>query len=107
LLSFFFQAEAGIRAFHVTGVQTCALPISGVPQRLSLALLPCLLALPSSALAQATLDVRPLYPTAGAAGVPTSASLRIEFRGALRSEERRGGNAGRGGQPAERGESHM
>src|SRR5690606_40371544 len=22
-----FQAEAGIRAFHVTGVQTCALPI--------------------------------------------------------------------------------
>src|SRR5690606_40997977 len=26
-LSFFFQAEDGIRAFHVTGVQTCALPI--------------------------------------------------------------------------------
>src|SRR6266511_721183 len=25
---FFFQAEAGIRGFHVTGVQTCALPIS-------------------------------------------------------------------------------
>src|SRR5690606_6781439 len=25
--SFFFQAEAGIRDFHVTGVQTCALPI--------------------------------------------------------------------------------
>src|SRR5690606_39765800 len=24
---FFFRAEAGIRAFHVTGVQTCALPI--------------------------------------------------------------------------------
>src|SRR5690606_40210030 len=24
---FFFQAEAGIRVFHVTGVQTCALPI--------------------------------------------------------------------------------
>src|SRR5690606_39505649 len=24
---FFFQAEAGIRDFHVTGVQTCALPI--------------------------------------------------------------------------------
>src|SRR5690606_31371838 len=24
----FFQAEAGIRDFHVTGVQTCALPIS-------------------------------------------------------------------------------
>src|SRR5436309_12509397 len=25
---FFFQADDGIRAFHVTGVQTCALPIS-------------------------------------------------------------------------------
>src|SRR5690606_39744735 len=31
---FFFQAEDGIRDFHVTGVQTCALPIStmlGIP----------------------------------------------------------------------------
>src|SRR5439155_5970807 len=27
-LIFFFQAEDGIRAGHVTGVQTCALPIS-------------------------------------------------------------------------------
>src|SRR5436309_10849126 len=27
---FFFQAEDGIRDFHVTGVQTCALPISGL-----------------------------------------------------------------------------
>src|SRR5690606_39080189 len=26
-----FQAEAGIRGFHVTGVQTCALPISKNP----------------------------------------------------------------------------
>src|SRR5690606_39434500 len=29
--SFFLQAEDGIRAFHVTGVQTCALPISPAP----------------------------------------------------------------------------
>src|SRR5207253_7902088 len=28
LSSFFFQAEDGIRDGHVTGVQTCALPIS-------------------------------------------------------------------------------
>src|SRR5439155_3743259 len=28
-LFFFFQAEDGIRDGHVTGVQTCALPISG------------------------------------------------------------------------------
>src|SRR5690606_40594681 len=30
LILFFFQAEDGIRDFHVTGVQTCALPISSV-----------------------------------------------------------------------------
>src|SRR5690606_41202485 len=30
---FFFQAEDGIRDFHVTGVQTCALPISPAPGR--------------------------------------------------------------------------
>src|SRR5207253_4080278 len=29
---FFFQAEDGIRDGHVTGVQTCALPISNTPQ---------------------------------------------------------------------------
>src|SRR5690606_40766421 len=28
---FFFQAEDGIRDFHVTGVQTCALPILSAP----------------------------------------------------------------------------
>src|SRR5690606_40766845 len=28
---FFFQAEDGIRYFHVTGVQTCALPIYRKP----------------------------------------------------------------------------
>src|SRR5207302_6180668 len=27
VFDFFFQAEDGIRDFHVTGVQTCALPI--------------------------------------------------------------------------------
>src|SRR5690606_40726103 len=30
---FFFQAEDGIRDFHVTGVQTCALPIFEVYDR--------------------------------------------------------------------------
>src|SRR5207302_7251600 len=30
VLFFFFQAEDGIRDFHVTGVQTCALPISAL-----------------------------------------------------------------------------
>src|SRR5215510_1281752 len=32
---FFFQAEDGIRDGHVTGVQTCALPISEIKQRIS------------------------------------------------------------------------
>src|SRR5690606_40657547 len=32
LSHFFFQAEDGIRDFHVTGVQTCALPICRRPQ---------------------------------------------------------------------------
>src|SRR5690606_4605336 len=34
---FFFQAEDGIRDFHVTGVQTCALPILDMGVRLPLA----------------------------------------------------------------------
>src|SRR5438093_13405761 len=32
LLFFFFQAEDGIRDWSVTGVQTCALPISSLPE---------------------------------------------------------------------------
>src|SRR6267143_3855741 len=34
VFSFFFQAEDGIRDGTVTGVQTCALPISGLPAQL-------------------------------------------------------------------------
>src|SRR5690606_41052211 len=32
---FFFQAEDGIRDFHVTGVQTCALPILSSPENIA------------------------------------------------------------------------
>src|SRR5690606_40345367 len=35
LCAFFFQAEDGIRDFHVTGVQTCALPICRYTTRAS------------------------------------------------------------------------
>src|SRR5690606_10886206 len=36
---FFFQAEDGIRDFHVTGVQTCALPIAlGIEARAGIAI---------------------------------------------------------------------
>src|SRR5256885_17228756 len=33
VIFFFFQAEDGIRDYKVTGVQTCALPISGAAAR--------------------------------------------------------------------------
>src|SRR5690606_40982037 len=38
LKNFFFQAEDGIRDFHVTGVQTCALPILALRKLFSLSL---------------------------------------------------------------------
>src|SRR5437763_5899342 len=37
----FFQAEDGIRATSVTGVQTCALPISGTPSMTTLEIAMC------------------------------------------------------------------
>src|SRR5690625_1114189 len=37
LFFFFFQAEDGIRAGHVTGVQTCALPIYGASMCITVA----------------------------------------------------------------------
>src|SRR6266511_5553040 len=45
MIFFFFQAEDGIRDFHVTGVQTCALPIlarsvGGAARRLRTVLVP-------------------------------------------------------------------
>src|SRR5205807_7805646 len=36
VLFFFFQAEDGIRDYKVTGVQTCALPISSLPPELKI-----------------------------------------------------------------------
>src|SRR5258707_11816871 len=35
IVLFFFQAEDGIRDHCLTGVQTCALPISSMPRRVS------------------------------------------------------------------------
>src|SRR5207248_8896344 len=49
-LDFFFQAEDGIRDRTVTGVQTCALPISSlVAAGLAAAFVPLSLALPAAA----------------------------------------------------------
>src|SRR5699024_12228286 len=41
LFVFFFQAEDGIRDRNVTGVQTCALPISALPMSMRVAVIPC------------------------------------------------------------------
>src|SRR2546426_7732803 len=38
---FFFQAEDGIRDYKVTGVQTCALPISQLIEKIRATLAPC------------------------------------------------------------------
>src|SRR5690606_10603130 len=61
---FFFQAEDGIRDFHVTGVQTCALPIyDGVRKGFSDARLANLLNVPEAELRahRHALGVRPVY----------------------------------------------
>src|SRR5204863_5409023 len=82
-IPFFFQAEDGIRALYVTGVQTCALPI----YTRALAALLLLLAAPVVPAQGASGD-------SGNAGKPSRAAALTahdaEAR-ALRSEERRVG----------------
>src|SRR5688500_19896261 len=86
LYFFFFQAEDGIRYYKVTGVQTCALPISleGADPRRGFR--------PSVA--------RPLlghfYFRPCAAGYAGSRCCKCDAA-ARRSEERRVGKGGRGG----------
>src|SRR5690606_40655762 len=104
---FFFQAEDGIRDFHVTGVQTCALPISW-PRWLS----PTgtrragfRRATPSADCPPPSRPWRPAsraWPnrcaaTPGPAGDPAAGNPG-------RAEERRGGRGGRCGREAERWE---
>src|SRR5690606_40987645 len=79
LYFFFLQAEDGIRDFHVTGVQTCALPIYDAP-----------------ALASADLGMA----VGSGAHVAADAADLILVRDELtvvpdRSGERRGGKAGK------------
>src|SRR5690606_40674829 len=76
--AFFFQAEDGIRDFHVTGVQTCALPICWAPRfRLVAAMM--------------------FRPLSARALVPSSALLPSRRTTTGRSEERRVGKEGRRG----------
>src|SRR5690606_40555945 len=89
---FFFQAEDGIRDFHVTGVQTCALPIFVIDPRVKGVV--------------NIISARPVprglvYPTllsalrlAGYAAVEADGVVKIVPE-ADRSEERRVGKEGR------------
>src|SRR5690606_42146954 len=80
LLVFFFQAEDGIRGFHVTGVQTCALPISNSRAR----------RLAASATA-------PCTPSSTSPGVGTRFAIGRVCTRQRRSEERRVGKHRRTG----------
>src|SRR5690606_41201601 len=82
---FFFQAEDGIRDFHVTGVQTCALPISTNRDPESFAALSKLI--PPSASPSATWSFGSKSKTGGS---PTRRSSTLAASSS-RSEERRVG----------------
>src|SRR5690606_39496873 len=85
---FFFQAEDGIRAFHVTGVQTCALPIFH-----SVGCIPCVLR--SYFLLMIFLEeIFRMAVQAGKAGCDSSPRPVPGRTRALRSEERRVGKEG-------------
>src|SRR5204863_3786988 len=96
-ISFFFQAEDGIRALYVTGVQTCALPISTstIPARNQI----------SQASMQSKLQPCPLprYPMLHEPRTVVSHPFWRTYDDSLaaprvlRSEERRVGKEGRSG----------
>src|SRR5690606_39767732 len=79
---FFFQAEDGIRDFHVTGVQTCALPISGKPW--------CATPVPASSRSTTTRS-----RTRSARSPSARRTGCLPARNVPRSEERRVGKEGR------------
>src|SRR5690606_40338925 len=88
---FFFQAEDGIRDFHVTGVQTCALPIS-----LNIGVLAPLGAVASQETGRAIHFMLESNPGPGlglllAYTVAGKGMLKQSAPGAIRSEERRVG----------------
>src|SRR5690606_41024116 len=90
----FFQAEDGIRDFHVTGVQTCALPIWRSPS-------PWVASTAATTLSIA-LEREPLTRQRSPAGAEASAvtsawarESRLRKCRAPRSEERRVGKEGR------------
>src|SRR5690606_40289858 len=103
----FFQAEDGIRDFHVTGVQTCALPTSSPSQKLTVVK-------PVSATGFDPLGddktENPEYAGLAIDGKPSTEwhtqSYTSADLGRLRSEERRVGKEGRPRRPAEAENKH-
>src|SRR5258708_14385935 len=86
LVFFFFQAEDGIRDDLVTGVQTCALPISPFPRRLQLSI-----AYPTtSSCCLLPGAVRELDAHAPFGAIANARGVGLD-RNSLRSEERRVG----------------
>src|SRR5690606_39466787 len=95
----FFQAEDGIRVFHVTGVQTCALPISRssatewVMHRSFHATAPLVRQVPRPA--RPSLTGPPTRPTTGRQRQQPRTARRTSPPLGLRSEERRVGKGWR------------
>src|SRR2546426_5345719 len=77
LFVFFFQAEDGIRDYKVTGVQTCALPIS--------------VALLGNPVSQSGVVVTATLSPAGATPSNATATTASNGSASFRSEERRVG----------------
>src|SRR5205807_7511198 len=96
--SFFFQAEDGIRDYKVTGVQTCALPISKTSLGMTFDTLPPRTTVGVAVLCRSGVSIASLDPTTRrtclvSAGTRSPRSARRSWR----SEERRVGKEGRSG----------
>src|SRR5690606_39570238 len=90
-VSFFFQAEDGIRDFHVTGVQTCALPISRVAVLREFTRLGATSEADKAAAKQSYFSILQLAPTDVTALSELEGIALEEKDRQLRSEERRVG----------------
>src|SRR5690606_40611569 len=86
---FFFQAEDGIRDFHVTGVQTCALPILSVRLEVPMVIAACAIDALTARASLRRVAVRGDAPHEGPDGV--AGALDRVSSNCLRSEERRVG----------------
>src|SRR5438876_2024402 len=88
---FFFQAEDGIRDGRVTGIQTCALPISPRSQP---ATTTNASGVATGTLASTLAESKTITATINAVAITQTATVVVNA-GAVRSEERRVGKEGR------------